>query len=282
MHSAPPFLSLITVTRDAGATLPSTIRSVAAQKGLPAGCMEHLIVDGASTDATLEIARAYRDSAGGTDPGEAPLRVRVWSEPDHGLYHAMNRGMAMAEGDYLWFLNSGDEIAGPDVVAGLLDRVERHRKGDQAARPPDILYGETLIIDPFGEVVAPRRLKAPRHLGWWDFRRGMLVSHQSFLVRRELSPPYDLRYHFSADFDWAIRCMKRAERHWGGRQGILDTRMVLSRYLEHGLTTANRAPSLIERYRIMTHYYGKIPILLMHAVFAARFLLAKLFRRSVA
>ena len=77
---------------------------------------------------------------------------------------------------------------------------------------PDILYGETAIVDNNGNFLHMRRLKAPENLTWKSFKQGMLVCHQAFIVKRELFEPYDLQYRFSSDFDWAVRMMKRAKK----------------------------------------------------------------------
>ena len=75
---------------------------------------------------------------------------------------------------------------------------------------PDIIYGETNIVDEERRSLGLRRLRAPRKLSWKSFRMGMLVCHQSFIPKRAIAPSYDLQYRYSADFDWCIRCMKQA------------------------------------------------------------------------
>jgi hypothetical protein len=96
---------------------------------------------------------------------------------------------------------------------------------------PDILYGETAIVDDKGSFLHMRRLKAPGRLTWKSFKQGMLVCHQAFIVKRELTEPYDLSYRFSSDFDWCIRMMKKAT-------SIHNTRLTLVNYLNEGMTTA--------------------------------------------
>jgi len=74
---------------------------------------------------------------------------------------------------------------------------------------PDILYGETAIVDEKGNFLHMRRLRAPETLTWKSYKQGMLVCHQAFIVRRELFELYDLSYRFSSDFDWCIRMTKK-------------------------------------------------------------------------
>jgi len=128
---------------------------------------------------------------------------------------------------------------------------------------PDILYGETAIVDDNGRFLHMRRLQAPKNLTWKSFKHGMVVCHQAFIVKRELVEPYDLSYRFSADFDWCIRMMKKAKN-------IYNTDLILVDYLNTGMTTANRKASLRERYRIMEKHYGKVSTFLYHIWFVIR------------
>ena len=235
-------LSVITVTYNAEPTLERTIKSVLEQT-YPH--IEHLIVDGKSNDGTVALIQQYVHEK------------MVWvSEPDNGLYDAMNKAVTMSEGDYLCFLNAGDTFFAPDSVERMM-----HSFYDDNS--PDILYGETAIVDEEGTFLHMRRLRAPAKISWKSFRLGMVVCHQAFIVRRELFEPYDLSYRFSSDFDWCIRMMKKART-------ILNTRLILINYLNEGMTTINRKASLKERYRIMTKYYGGLSTFLYHLWFVVR------------
>lgn len=251
----PPLFSIITVTYNAERVLERTLRSVCDQSYRN---IEYILVDGASTDGTIRLATAYRDRL-----TEQNKRFELVSEPDKGLYDAMNKGLRMATGDYVWFLNAGDMLQSPDTVARLAEVAQRHHL-------PDILYGETDVVDEEGKYLAARRLKAPEHLTWKSFRMGMLVCHQAFVMKREAAPEYDLQYRFSADFDWCIRCMKQSA-------AIVHSHLRLVHYLAEGMTTRNRKASLKERYRIMCNYYGTFPTQIRHVWFAFRFYRAKLF-----
>lgn len=253
-------LSVITVTFNAEKTLERTLKSVKEQT-YPA--LEHLIVDGASVDGTVGLIRhseketgKLEDSGTGGLGGDSGKVLRWISEPDRGLYDAMNKAILMATGDYLCFLNAGDTFFTPDTV-------ERMMQTFNPANLPDILYGETAIVDDRGTFLHMRRLKAPQKLSWKSFKQGMVVCHQAFIVKRELAEPYDLSYRFSSDFDWCIRMMKKAA-------SIHNTRLILINYLNEGMTTANRNSSLKERYRIMTKYYGHISTVFHHIWFVIR------------
>lgn len=188
-HVHPKF-SIITVTYNAGAVLEDTIQSVITQTYRN---VEYIIVDGGSKDHTLDIINRYREH----------IHTLV-SEPDKGLYDAMNKGIRLATGDYLCFLNAGDELHEDDTLQLMVHSIT-------GTELPDVLYGETAIVDEEGHFLRMRRLSAPEDLNWKSFKDGMLVCHQAFFPRRELAEPYDLRYRFSADFDWCIRIMKKSQ-----------------------------------------------------------------------
>ena len=232
-------LSVITVTFNAEQTLERTLKSVCLQS-YPE--IEHIIVDGLSTDHTIDLIHKYDNDK------------LLWiSEPDNGLYDAMNKGIKMATGDYLCFLNAGDTFFANNTVELIM-------QSDSSA---DIIYGETAIVDNEGNFLHMRRLKAPDKLTWKSFKQGMLVCHQAFIVKREITEQYDLEYKFSSDFDWAIRMLKKSKV-------IINTNQFLINYLNEGVTTLNRKKSLKERYRIMVKHYGKVSTFLHHIRFIIR------------
>ncbi len=245
-HVHPKF-SIITVTYNAGAVLEDTIQSVITQTYRN---VEYIIVDGGSKDHTLDIINRYREH----------IHTLV-SEPDKGLYDAMNKGIRLATGDYLCFLNAGDELHEDDTLQLMVHSIT-------GTELPDVLYGETAIVDEEGHFLRMRRLSAPENLNWKSFKDGMLVCHQAFFPRRELAEPYDLRYRFSADFDWCIRIMKKSHT-------LHNTHLTLIDYLNEGMTTRNHRASLHERFRIMCRHYGYPSTLARHAWFALRLLLKK-------
>lgn len=246
MHNRPqPRFSIITVTYNAEKVIGKTIQCVLAQSYRN---YEYIIVDGASKDQTLSIIDQYRDHI-----------TKVISEPDKGLYDAMNKGIAAATGDYLCFLNAGDSFHEADTLKLMVDSIH----GNEL---PDIIYGETAIVDKDDNFLHMRRLKAPEKLTWKSFRQGMLVCHQAFFAKRSLAEPFDLSYRFSADFDWCIRVMKKARTMHNTHLTVID-------YLDEGVTTQNHKASLKERFRIMAKHYGWISTIAWHAWFVIRLIL---------
>jgi glycosyltransferase involved in cell wall biosynthesis len=246
-HLTPRF-SVITITYNAEKTLEDTIQSVITQNYHH---IEYIIIDGASKDGTMRIVERYRDNI-----------AIVVSEPDHGLYDAMNKGMHLATGDYLCFLNAGDCFHEDDTLLNVAHSLAG------LSELPDIIYGNTALVDADGHFLRMRRLAPPEKLDWRSFRHGMLVCHQAFFMKRTKAVDYDLRYRFSADFDWCIRCMKASST-------AHNTHLILIDYLSEGMTTQNHKASLWERFRIMAHHYGWISTIAMHAWFVVRSLIKK-------
>jgi len=234
-----PTISVITVVYNGAKYIGRTIESVIAQTYKQ---IEYIIIDGKSSDNTMEVIAGFK----GVD--------RLVSEPDSGLYDAMNKGLKVATGDYVWFLNSGDQIYAADTVEKMVEGLDTL---------PEIIYGGTMIIDEDQKEIGDRRLKPPDRLSWRSFRQGMIVCHQSLIVKREVAPEFNLEYRLSSDIDWAIRAVKRAGQ-------IHNTRQILSRFLEGGLTEHNIKAGLKERFKIMRHYYGLIPTIMRHFVFGIR------------
>ncbi len=239
-----PLFSIITVTRNAAATLPFTLASVKEQT---CHLYEYIIMDGVSSDDTVEIAR----NAG-------IQNAKIISSPDKGLYDAMNKAMEIATGEYLIFLNAGDTFHAPTTLDVIADTIMDNDF-------PGIVYGQTQLVNASRKRVGDRHLIAPEGLTFKSFANGMLVCHQAFIALRRVTGKYDLRYRYSADYEWCIRCLQRSHRNVYIPETIVD-------YLSEGLTTANRWKSLLERFKIMCHYYGRVPTIIRHIKFIPRFL----------
>ena len=255
-----PLFTIATVTYNAEATLQRTLTSVASQD-YPR--IEHLIIDGCSTDHTLSLVQNY------VEENQASHTIRLVCEPDNGLYDAMNKALLGATGDYIVFLNAGDCLHSSDTISALAAQTQ-WVKGSN--RHPAILYGDTHLVDNDGHFLRRRRLTPPEQLTPDTFRDGMRVCHQSFYVRTDLAKQelYDLRYRYSADFDWCIRLIRLATRR---RIRIVNTHLVLTDYLNEGITTRHRRASLRERFRIMVHHYGWLSTILRHLWFILRALI---------
>lgn len=190
-----PHITIITVTFNAERFLERTLISVksALIKLANPSVVEYLIIDGKSSDTTLRIADRY-----------ASIISKVVSERDTGLYDAMNKGITLATGKYLWFLNAGDELYDVNVLSNLLPQLENEA---------DIYYSDAMMIREDGSEAGLRSISTPHrlpdNLKWQDFNLGMKVCHQAFIVKREIAPSYDMG-NLSADIDWEITSLKSA------------------------------------------------------------------------
>ncbi|MCO4292933.1 glycosyltransferase [Solitalea sp. MAHUQ-68] len=240
-----PVLSVITIVYNGEHFIERTLKSVVEQSYTN---IEYIVVDGASKDNTLQQVKHYEE------------HIAFWiSEKDKGIYDAMNKGLQQATGDYVLFMNAGDQFYDGTTVENIF-------KNDSNA---DIYYGDALIVDDNNSDLGLRRLRPPKNLTWKSFRMGMLVCHQSFIVRRSLAPLYNLNYKIAADIDWCITCMRSASK-------IENTGLVICRYLTGGTSWQNQKKALRERFDIMKKHYGVVSVISSHLAITARFIGQKL------
>ncbi|GGB30675.1 glycosyltransferase family 2 protein [Mucilaginibacter rubeus] len=232
-----PRLSVIIIVYNNVRDIERTIRSVINQTYTN---IEYIIVDGLSNDGTLQVIDKYKSQI-----------TKFISEKDEGIYDAMNKGLALATGDYVIFMNSGDEFYDNETVAAVF----------AAAEDADIYYGETEMIADEGSSLGQRRHKAPAKFTWRGFKYGMSISHQAIYIRRSLAEPYDRRYQLSSDIDWIIRAAKKAKK-------IVNVNRYVAKYLVGGMSKKRHRQSLMERFEIMRRNYGLIPTVLNHFVIA--------------
>ena len=212
-------------------------------------------MDGASKDNTVKIAQ------------DAQIKeMRLFSSPDKGLYDAMNKAMDVATGEYLIFLNAGDAFHSPDTLQQIADVIMDNDF-------PGIVYGQTQLVNAKRQRIGDRHLTAPEQLTLKSFANGMVVCHQAFIVLKRIAGEYDLKYRFSADYEWCIRCLQHSRNNIYIDDTIID-------YLSEGLTTANRKASLKERFHIMCYYYGTFPTIMKHVRFIPRFIKQRLKERK--
>jgi glycosyltransferase involved in cell wall biosynthesis len=224
-----PIVSVITIVYNGEAVLEATIQSVLKQD---VAHVEYIIIDGGSKDKTVEIIQRYNE------------HLDYWiSEPDQGIYDAMNKGLNAATGEYVWFMNAGDHVHGEQVFSKLF-----------ALHPhADVYYGEANFVNEAREVLGTRSevstRKLPEALTWTDMIYGMAVCHQSFIARRALVNLYDVQYRCSADIDWVIEVLKKAKT-------IVNAHAVLSDYLVGGFSMKQQKLAWKERWQIYTKHYG--------------------------
>lgn len=180
-----PVISIITVVNNSAATIADTLLSVRSQT-YPH--IEHVIIDGASTDDTLKIIRER------TSPN-----VVIKSEPDRGMYDAMNKGLAMATGDVIGFLNADDVYADSHVLENVAGVIE--------AQNVDACYGDLVYVDKSDTRKVVRYWKSQPYRDGL-FEKGWMPAHPTFFVKRQVYEKwggFDLEYKRQSDFELAMR-----------------------------------------------------------------------------
>lgn len=244
-----PKISIITVVYNGHSLIERTINSVITQSYMN---IEYIIIDGGSSDGTLEIAERY----------QSKIAV-ILSGKDNGIYDAMNKGLKIASGEYVLFLNAGDELFADQILENIF-----------ALGAADVYYGNTAVVSENGRILGDRRLSPPELLTWKSLQYGMCVSHQSFIAKRSLCQSYDLNYSISADIDWVIEVLKKSKV-------IINTHSYISRFLEGGASNKRMKKALRERFSIMIKHYGFIYTVLNHAYILLRYTFHRLSKRSM-
>ena len=181
-------ISLITAAYNSGSTLPDTLESVLRQTWTD---LEYIIVDGASKDGTMDLVREYEARFEG--------RLRWISEPDKGIYDAMNKGLAMATGDVIGILNSDDFFSSDTILEQVAI----------AMADPDIdaVYGDIHFVHP-DDLTKCVRYYSSKSFRRWQMRMGFMPAHPSFYCRRDIYEKYgrfDASFRVSADFELLLR-----------------------------------------------------------------------------
>ena len=183
-------LTIITINRNNAAGLEKTMQSVLNQTCRD---FEYVVVDGASTDGSVEVIKRL--------DGQFGARLKWISEPDKGIYNAMNKGIGMATGTYLEFLNSGDCLASEDVVERMYEALEK-------AEHPSILYGNMLKDMPDGKILKDRCF-AGHDISFLGFYTGTL-NHSPAYIRKDLFQKYGLydeSLKIVSDWKWYLQAI---------------------------------------------------------------------------
>jgi glycosyltransferase involved in cell wall biosynthesis len=236
-------ISIITIVYNGEDVLEVTMDSVREQtyQGI-----EYVVIDGASRDGTMDIIERNGDI----------IDILV-SEPDKGIYDAMNKGLLKATGDYVLFLNAGDYLREASVIEEVMSLPNA-----------DIYYGETMLVDEDGKELGTRSTQTtrrlPENLSWKDLKKGLVVCHQSFIARRKIAPKY-IMGNLSADIDWVIRCLKSAKT-------VIRYDGIISCFLIGGISKQRHWTSIKDRFKVLTRHFGLSTTILRHFYFAIRHL----------
>jgi glycosyltransferase involved in cell wall biosynthesis len=243
-------LSVITVTFQNLNGLEKTAFSLNQQTARDR--IQWVVIDGGSTDGTSESIQHF------IRPGD-----RWISEKDHGLYHAMNKGIDLSDGAFLWFLNAGDTCFDNTTTEHIIDNLHGI----------DLLYGDTALLDKNGSYIGLRSRvssrKLPDKLSLSSMKYGMVVNHQSIILRKNYSAYFDQNYPVAADYNWLCEALKKnpyTKKHHSP----------ISYFEEGGLSSQKKRDSWIERFHIMKRHFGFLPTTYMHFLFIFRALFTTL------
>ena len=221
-------ISIITVCYNARATIERTLKSVTGQTYAD---KEFVVIDGGSTDGTLDILKKYEDK----------IDVLA-SEPDKGIYDAMNKGVAKASGDYVIFINADDYFYDDNVLTEVAK-----------CPPADFIFG-----DQYDEEDGNRQLAENLDaLDVYHMFRGYF-AHQSILAKRELFQKYgnfDLSYKICADWDWILRCLVN-----GASTARIDSPVAVFTIGGASGVAGKKGLLSAERKRLLTRNLGSLPL----------------------
>ena len=221
-------LSIITINRNNAAGLNETMKSVASQIN---SIVEYIVIDGASTDNSIEVVKKYAGSLGS--------RLKWISESDKGIYCAMNKGIGMAEGEYVQFLNSGDCLVSDDVTERMFEELKR-------ADYPSILYGNMLKDMPDGKVMRDRCF-AGQEISFLGFYTGTL-NHSPTYIRKNLFDKYGLydeSLRIVSDWKWYLQAIIL------GEEKPVYTDIDVTLFDMHGISETNKELDKAERKKVL-------------------------------
>lgn len=216
-----PKISVVTVTRNASQLLATTIESVSNQDYVN---MEYVVVDGNSTDSSIDVIKSNKC-------------VSKWvSEPDKGIYDAMNKGARISSGEWIIFLNAGDTFASPDTLSRLAESAEDGI---------DVVYGDVIRGQGHDGILktASDTLKGHR----------LAFCHQSVMVKRELQlkHPFDISHKYSADFKFFKTLSKKGA-------SFRHVNFPVARFDTSGISTRRRSAGIADNMKVICEVDGVV------------------------
>lgn len=217
-----PIITIITVSFNAISIIEDTIKSVINQS-YPN--IEYIIVDGGSKDGTLDIIKKYKKNI-----------AHIVCEPDKGIYDAMNKGINLASGEWINFMNCGDSFYDANTINQIVDAILENKK-------VDIIYGNTIINSNVGKyLVLPENIE--------NLSKHLPFCHQSTFVRASLAKknPFDLQYKFVADYNFFFNAYKNNHSFYHLNKPVANYQ------IEEGFSASNMNKCIIEEHIINNTY----------------------------
>lgn len=240
-----PLVTIITVVLNNKELLEKTIQSILGQTYKN---IEYIIIDGGSDDGSLDVIKKYNDS------------VRIWiSEPDKGIYDAMNKGAALANGEFINFMNAGDVFYDEHTLEKIFQKYPLDA---------ELLYGDSEIV--YSDHLKCMK-KAGNIEGLW---KGMICTHQSLFAKNPLVKGYkfDTSLGMAADFDFIFNM------HLNGRR-FYYTGLTISSVLAGGKSHRNCLRGALEWQRVVRRHRGDMKVRLYYIYFISREFLVSAIRK---
>jgi glycosyltransferase involved in cell wall biosynthesis len=248
-------ISIITITYNAEPVLEKTMLSVLNQINTN---FEYCIIDGNSKDNTVSIIQKMEQKIQeGAFEGITADQFKWISEPDRGLYDAMNKGIDLSTGDFVWFVNAGDKVYNSDTLQKIYDLIE-------IEKDCDFIYGQSVMIDEQDHEIGERHKIAPKVLRLNHFLNGLVICHQSVIVKKSIASHYNLNYSIASDYDWVIRAFQNSEC-----QGYID--QYLSKFMVAGVSSQKRQLAWKERFIIMKEHFGVFKTVAAHVYIVLKY-----------
>lgn len=248
-------ISIITITYNAEPVLEKTMLSVLNQTNTN---FEYCIIDGNSKDNTVSIIQKMEQKIQeGAFEGITADQFKWISEPDRGLYDAMNKGIDLSTGDFVWFVNAGDKVYNSDTLQKIYDLIE-------IEKDCDFIYGQSIMIDEQDHEIGERHKIAPKVLRLNHFLNGLVICHQSVIVKKSIASHYNLNYSIASDYDWVIRAFQNSEC-----QGYID--QYLSKFMVAGVSSQKRQLAWKERFIIMKEHFGVFKTVAAHVYIVLKY-----------
>lgn len=226
-----PKFSIITVTYNAQDSIVPTLESIFLQTQ---ASYESIVIDGASTDQTLERIGPFKKRI-----------AHLVSEPDQGLYDAMNKAFHLAKGEYLLFLNAGDRF----IDANVLTTIEQHLQPNTR-----ILSADFINVQKEGSTKGKHIHTKPCTLQ--ELKKDFAACHQTVFVHRSVAAPYDLNYELLADYKWVTMAARQCQP-----SQVVHVPVPIVYYLDGGKSATQTTKNFKERFRLHRELFGPLQML---------------------
>lgn len=233
--------SVITVCYNAGEVLEDTIRSVIDQN---CNQIEYIIIDGGSTDDSLEIINKYKD------------KIDCFkSEPDQGIYDAMNKGLRLAKGQFINFLNAGDRFVSKTILSEIGRQININKV--------KIISGDFILTDNYNH---KERVIRTRRITHENLKKDFYSCHQSIFINKEVAMQYDISYKIKADYKWVINALNNTDESC-----VYKFNEPIVYYSKQGFSHRFFFKNIIELIRLHYEFYGPLQVFKNSPIYIYRF-----------